>query len=353
MNVLPMEYDYTDFINYYDKFKAIVYNILGKLPLNNETRKQIIEYYLNCIEYNVKKGKHIRGRILVLVSSLISTYSNMKMNSIYLLGWIVETIQALILIADDIMDSGKFRRGAPCWHIVHGQSNGVNDIFFLKMLSLSLISELSSVFGDDVVLKIQRIYNESIFYTVLGQHLDLSNFDLSKIDEISERYFSMVEMKTSRYTFYMPVLIGLTVSEIQVPSTQLNLIKTILYKLGELYQVHNDITDYLFNDDSVDDIYMFKLTWPLQKSFELANEEIRLKISENYGKNSSIVKDCYNLLNINVHYLEYQKNTLDYLIKLGKDITDDGLRKIFIILIHQVLELITNSHLKTDSNKSL
>ncbi|OLQ15832.1 Polyprenyl synthetase family protein [Cryptosporidium hominis] len=324
-----------------------------KLPLNDEIRKPVIEYYLNCIDYNVKKGKHIRGKILVLISSLSSAYSNIKRDSIYLLGWVVEAIQALILIADDIMDSGKFRRGAPCWYIVHGQSNAINDIFFLKMLSLSLIFELSSVFGDDIVMKIQKIYNESIFFTVLGQHLDLSYFDLSKVDKISERYFSMVEMKTSRYTFYMPVFFGLTLSEIQVSSAQLNLIEAILYKLGEFYQVHNDVSDYLFNDSNADDICRFKLTWPLQKSLEIADEEMKLKISENYGKNSSVVKDCYNLLKINEHYLEYQRNALDYLIKLVKDITDDSLQKVFIHLIRQISELITNSRSNADSNNSL
>ncbi|KAK9172993.1 Polyprenyl synthetase family protein [Cryptosporidium meleagridis] len=353
MNALQTEYDYTDFINYYDRFKVIVYNILEKLPLNDEIRKPVIEYYLSCIDYNVKKGKHIRGKILVLVSSLSSAHSNIKRDSIYLLGWVVETIQALVLIADDIMDSSEFRRGAPSWHVVHGQSNAINDIFFLKMLSLSLIFELSSIFGNDIFMKIQKIYNESIFFTVLGQHIDLSYFDLSKIDKISERYFSMVEMKTSRYTFYMPVFFGLILSEIQVSSTQLNLIKTILYKLGEFYQVHNDVTDYLFNDSNVDDIYRFKLTWPLQKSLEIADVEMKLKISENYGKNSSIVKDCYNILKVNEHYLEYRRNALDYLIKLVKDITDDGLQKVFIHLIHQISEPITNSQLNADSKNSL
>lgn len=351
MVTLQLEHDFTEFIDYYVKFKSLVHTILDNLPLKDYIKKPVINYYLNCIEYNVKNGKHIRGKILVSVASLTSTYSDENKDSIYLLGWIVETIQALILIADDIMDSSKYRRGMPCWYTVNGQSNGINDIFFLKMLSISLISELSTVFGKEKAMKIQEIYNESIFLTVIGQHLDLSDFDLSKVDEIIERYFSMVEMKTSRYSFYMPVMLGLTLTEIQIPPTQLYLIKTILSKLGEYYQVHNDIIDYLHCDDEFDDIYRRKLTWPLQKSLEIADRETLAKILNNYG-NRSIVKNCYNSLNISGHYLDYQMSTLNYLNKLTKEVTDERLRKILIELI-QISTLVAKGDIDIDSDNLL
>ncbi|KAJ1613467.1 putative farnesyl pyrophosphate synthase [Cryptosporidium canis] len=333
MDTLLLDSDFADFIDYYDKFKALVYSVLNSLPLNDDIKSQVIEYYMDCIEYNVKNGKHVRGKILVSVANLTQIYSDEKKDSIYLLGWVIETIQAFILIADDIMDSSRYRRGKPCWYITHGQPNGINDIFFLKMLSISLISELSSAFGEEVTMNLQKIYNEAIFLTVIGQHLDLSAFELSNVEQITKNYYSMVEMKTSRYSFYMPVMIGLALTGIKISDMQLSLVKTILSKLGEYYQVHNDMTDYLTNDNEFDDIFRHKLTWPLQKSMEVADKETRTKIIENYGKNRSIVKECYNSLNISEHYLNYRNITIETLNHLSNGISDENLKRIIIKLI--------------------
>jgi len=51
------------------------------------------------------------------------------------LGWVIEMLQAWLLIADDIMDSSVTRRGQPCWYKVDDLgSAAINDAFLVEML---------------------------------------------------------------------------------------------------------------------------------------------------------------------------------------------------------------------------
>jgi geranylgeranyl pyrophosphate synthase len=50
------------------------------------------------------------------------------------LGWAIEWMQAWLLMADDIMDDSKTRRGQPCWYLNEDvQKIAINDAFFVEV----------------------------------------------------------------------------------------------------------------------------------------------------------------------------------------------------------------------------
>jgi geranylgeranyl pyrophosphate synthase len=72
----------------------------------------------------VPHGKKLRG-ICAYYSYIILTSGNQVTNGIeplmqetaVALGWCIELLQASFLVADDIMDNSKTRRGQPCWYL--------------------------------------------------------------------------------------------------------------------------------------------------------------------------------------------------------------------------------------------
>ena len=75
---------------------------------------------MQSLIHNTIGGKCNRGLSVVDSERLLlgrdlapNEYLNAAM-----LGWMIELLQAMMLVLDDIMDSSKTRRGKPCWYLV-------------------------------------------------------------------------------------------------------------------------------------------------------------------------------------------------------------------------------------------
>jgi len=112
--------------------------------------------------------------------------------------------QACYLLADDIMDGSKSRRGQPCWHLVGviGKS-AINDAFILDGF---IYYTLNRVFGDKPYFKhLIRLFHDSFFKTALGQCADTRNSNEIDSNFTMNVYSKIVKYKTSYYTLYLPV----------------------------------------------------------------------------------------------------------------------------------------------------
>lgn len=58
------------------------------------------------------------------------------------LGWMVELLQAMMLVLDDIMDASRTRRGKQCWYLLSGVGMAaVNDATMLESAIYMLLKK--------------------------------------------------------------------------------------------------------------------------------------------------------------------------------------------------------------------
>src|ERR1700710_476464 len=84
------------------------------------------------------------------------------------LGWMVELLQAYFLVADDIMDDSKTRRGSPCWFRMPNVGMiAINDAFMLEMSIYILLKKHFR--SEKSYVDLIELFHETTFQTEMGQ----------------------------------------------------------------------------------------------------------------------------------------------------------------------------------------
>ena len=113
--------DEKELIAFKKTFKTILSAIIPENP--PKPLMSTMNWMKRCFEYNVPKGKHNRGLLVVdtvkqLAEKQNKTLTESELESARILGWTVELLQAYLLVVDDIMDQSITRRGQLCWYKV-------------------------------------------------------------------------------------------------------------------------------------------------------------------------------------------------------------------------------------------
>ncbi|KAJ8764991.1 hypothetical protein K2173_010461 [Erythroxylum novogranatense] len=277
------------------------------------------------LDYNVPRGKLDRGLSVVYCYNSLMEGKELSENEIFLtsvLGWCIEWLQAFALIVDDIMDNSHTRRGQPCWFRVPKVGMiAVNDGLILRNQVGRI---LKTYFRDQPFYEeLLDLFNEVEFQLFCGEMLDLicahqGEKDLSKYS--MPLYFRVAEYKAAYYSIYLPVACALLMAGENLDD-HLEM-KKILIEIGAYFQVQDDYLD-CFGDPEVTgkvgtDIEDCKCSWLVVKALELANEEQKQLLNENYGKEDPAcvakVKELYRSLDLESVYEEYEKKSYDKLI---------------------------------------
>ena len=159
-------------------FKSIIPILIDEacdeLEQSYEVRPDEVAWIRKVLDYNVTGGKMNRG--LMVVESGILLFGGKATNDdccrFAVLGWVIEMLQAWLLIADDIMDSSVTRRGQPCWYKVDDLGEAaINDAFLVEML---LFKALRRHFrGSARVLSFSRFGHGDDSTDRVGQLLDI------------------------------------------------------------------------------------------------------------------------------------------------------------------------------------
>ena len=108
---------------------------------------------------------------------------------------LVELLHNATLIADDIEDNGKLRRGIPALHLSYGLDRALNACNWAYFLSTALLNPLKKAGYGNLSLQLQERTTQCLNHIHLGQALDIRWHREQNIPT-AEEYFCMAHLKT-------------------------------------------------------------------------------------------------------------------------------------------------------------
>lgn len=185
--------------------------------------------------------------------------------------------------------------------------------------------------------------------TAYGQCLDLLSNSPGKPVELNnytiDRYNSIVQYKTSYYTFCLPTRLALYLGNITDPVVH-SKANEILLQIGHLFQVQDDFLD-CYGDPSVTgkigtDIEDAKCGWLIVKAMELANNKQKQVLRQYYGSKEDMtapdkVKAIYNELHLDEVFKEHERKEFDAICAKIDNLKEPNLPK---DIFYNILSLI-------------
>lgn len=220
---------------YLDK-KVSVYGRLTEESLIQKTTEHVVSLINDG-------GKRIRPYICFLA---YHTEGGHDQATILKVGIGLEIFHAFALIHDDIIDGGKERHGLPTTHEFVHAALVDNEKGSKKRIaeSLALLAgDLVFSWANEAIMRscnkeAQDLYFNMIEETVAGQMLDVAFMSKERVD--SKTLLRKNELKTARYSFVNPMLIGAAEAgshDHDIFYTKLGMI------LGQAFQIQDDLLD--------------------------------------------------------------------------------------------------------------
>ena len=298
-----------------EKLRKVLESHFELVCADKETASRTLVHFNRCVKYTVAGGKMTRGATVPL--TLLSLQSNPSPDLLLVasdVGFCLEILQAAFLVLDDVMDNSVLRRGKPCWHLVPsiGVSNAVNDGLFLENAVFAIIRTLVP---RDKRLAVLELINETVLRTLIGQNLDVNTHGVSEFHE--ERYRTIIKSKTSFYSFWLPVALGVSLSDVKVSEEELEKTREACIVLGEYFQIQDDYLDCFGSPEILGkvgtDIEEGKCTWLVVKAFQKGNAEQQAQLTIYFEKDERspdevcAVKAIYTELGLKELFVEEEK----------------------------------------------
>ena len=107
------------------------------------------------------------------------------------------------------MDESLTRRGKKCWYLEEDVGlAAINDGILLEHSMYALIHKYFG--GDGMDAMLVRLMHDVSRRTAYGQSLDTQLSAQKSLDKFNmETYTAIVKYKTSYYTFYLPIVLGM------------------------------------------------------------------------------------------------------------------------------------------------
>lgn len=327
------------------KFVAEFGNLVAELQQvarDYKMPQEAVDWLTKNLNYNTLGGKLNRGLSVIdsyciLKNKKLNDLSDAEYSKVALLGWSVELLQAYFLVADDMMDQSKTRRGQPCWYLQEGVGNiAINDSFMLEGAIYILLKKHFR--QEPYYVDLLDLFHEVTFQTVLGQLLDLhtaeeEHVDLSKFS--LEKHSCIIIFKTAYYSFYLPVALTMYMCGIN-SDEDLKQVKDILIPLGEYFQIQDDYLDCFGTPEQIGkigtDIKDNKCSWVVNQALLKANPEQRKLLDDNYGKkddeSEARVKQLFADMGIPKIYEDYENKIVAKLREKIEQVDESrGLKK--------------------------
>lgn len=237
--------------------------------------------------------------------------------------------------------------------------SSINDTFILQSLIPRLLND--TIPSKQKVFAIQKLFEDIKLRTEIGQMLDLHTVNQSE-HSINYKYFcityyyysyfsleyymEIITNKTAYYTIFLPVYIGLVLTENE-DVYHSTMIQELCLVLGRFFQIRDDYLD-VFADASVlgkegTDIQEGKCSWVVLKVMTLCNDIDMEELKQNYGKEDTDkvkrVKEVFSKYDVKSHFETCKKESLNrcYSILQSDQFPMPSLIPLFNILISKLI----------------
>ena len=233
------------------------------------------------------KGKKIRPLLTLLVSKML----NYKGNADVTLAVCIEFIHNATLLHDDVIDTGKIRRGKLSANQIWGNKVSV-------LVGDYLLSRAFKLMVKNKSLKLLEILSQTSLILARGQIQDVGNNQNVNLTE--KKYLSIIDAKTAelfRISCFLPTIITN-----QNKKTQ-KIFNDFGFNFGMAFQLSDDVLDY-FGDSSKmgksvgKDFFEGKVTYPVIHCFKKSDKKSKKIIAKLFFKRKRSKKDLTVLLNL-------------------------------------------------------
>jgi len=252
------------------------------------------------------KGKKIRPLLTLLVSKML----NYKGNADVTLAVCIEFIHNATLLHDDVIDTGKIRRGKLSANQIWGNKVSV-------LVGDYLLSRAFKLMVKNKSLKLLEILSQTSLILARGQIQDVGNNQNVNLTE--KKYLSIIDAKTAelfRISCFLPTIITN-----QNKKTQ-KIFNDFGFNFGMAFQLSDDALDY-FGDSSKmgksvgKDFFEGKVTYPVIHCFKKSDKKSKKIIAKLFFKRKRSKKDLTLILNLMKKTNTY-KSTIEFVRKYAE-----------------------------------
>ncbi|MEW5894568.1 MAG: polyprenyl synthetase family protein [Candidatus Omnitrophota bacterium] len=265
-------------------------------------------------DFVLRKGKRIRPLLLILSYQGYSKKNRTLSDSIYRASTCIELLHNFMLVHDDIIDRSDLRRGKPTMHRLLKKAVKSNDPEKLGIdlgiiagdiiYSLAIDAFLSFNESPERMDKALKYFIRTAAFTAMGEFVDTVNGVLP-IRKISEKdVFLNYSLKTARYTFVCPLVVGALLSG--ATEKEIDLLSDLGLAIGQAFQIQDDIigvfgTQRTIGKSVLSDIEESKKTLLVYHAFQHLKGKKRREFLYYFTKDKITYKDLRNIRTIFVN----------------------------------------------------
>ena len=233
------------------------------------------------------KGKKIRPLLTLLVSKML----NYKGNADVTLAVCIEFIHNATLLHDDVIDTGKIRRGKLSANQIWGNKVSV-------LVGDYLLSRAFKLMVKNKSLKLLEILSQTSLILARGQIQDVGNNQNVNLTE--KKYLSIIDAKTAelfRISCFLPTIIT------DQDKRTRKIFNDFGFNFGMAFQLSDDVLDY-FGDSSKmgksvgKDFFEGKVTYPVIHCFKKSDKKSKKIIAKLFFKRKRSKKDLALILDL-------------------------------------------------------
>ncbi|XP_025075155.1 farnesyl pyrophosphate synthase 1-like [Pogonomyrmex barbatus] len=328
----------------------LVHGAKISMPYDLPDLPNVHKWMAKILQYIVPGEKKTRGLTVPYVYRLLTSNDQLTEDNIRLtriLEFCVEMLQAYSFLLEDLQDGYYMKllhKDLPYWYRIYDElSQAIAEDGIILEYSFYYVIQ-KHFEGKECCTELLVTFQDILWKTINNQWIDLESTDLGmKLNHdlfTMDRYNSIVEYKTSHYSFLLPVIAAMHFAGIKDPE-MFKQAELILLGMGRFFQVRDDYMACFEESEVVGkyntDIQKGKCTWLIVTALDRATPVQRNILKECYGSSDpekvKRVKQLFIDLELPDRYSIYEDETYNLLNELLQQISPGPLHSFFSDLL--------------------